>query len=212
MDPLTAQTAVGRLTACRHRFARSGVTFEAGVPFVTCSACCERVHLSPQLLTAQRLEQAAESGAIPSQRPANPFAPPRQACPKCIAPRYSTANACGKCGVVFKHFLPWTVTPSALLARAWSDVVVRWSDDYQHLRFRQLAVMRNELVAAERLYAIWLAYLPKDPWGLRGKQELSGLRATAQAKAEVHPKLSVRMLVGLATLVLVAGSVVVGLT
>ena len=44
--------------------------------------------------------------------------------------------------------------------------------------------MRHELVAAERLHAMWLAYLPKDPWGLKGKQELSGLRATAQAKHE----------------------------
>ena len=41
---------------------------------------------------------------------------------------------------------------------------------------------QEELRAAGRLYAIWLAYLPTDPWGLKGKAELELLAGTVIAR------------------------------
>lgn len=186
----------------------SGITLEAGVFCVLCASCGERVPTNP--LAAQPI---VESGAVPSQRPKNPFMPPKDTCPKCIAPRFSTANSCRKCGVVFKSFSPEGVAPSKALARGWSDLALRWSDSLQHERFQELAVQTGELTAALRLYSIWLAHLPKDPWGLKGKAELDLLCTIASASRESYrpPWFTARLMVGVATLAVLGGILVAGL-
>ena len=195
--------------SCRQLSPMSGMKLEAGLLCVVCAGCGEVLPVSDQGQVVQA--DAKASGAVPSQRPKDPFTPPKDTCPKCIAPRVATAGACRKCGLVFKRFSAEAVGPSKGLARAWSDVVLRWSDPLQHERFQARAVELGELAAAGRLYSIWLAYLPQDPWGLKGREELSMLATIAAAAhdAQRSPWLSARvMMIGLGSLAAVAGTIV----
>jgi hypothetical protein len=198
--------------ACRQLSPMSGVALEAGVLCVICGVCGEVVPVSTHAMGSSGV-QPVDSGAVPSQRPKDPFKPPKDTCPKCIAPRFVTAGACRKCGLVFKHFSPRSVAPSKRLARGWSDLVLRWSDSVQHTTFQQLAVAEGELEGATRLYAIWLAHLPRDPWGLKAKDDLAMLATIAAASRQQRPSwVSRRVLLAVASLLILGGTLVARLS
>ena len=158
------------------------------------------------------VKRGAGSGLVPSLRPKDPFAPPPDTCPRCIAPRVKTAGACRKCGVVFARFRADLVAPSNLLAKGWSDLALRWPDAAQHQRFVELALTLGELPAASRLYEIWLAYLPADRLALNGRDELGFLRTLAAATQTERAKLKLSrpVIALLVTLGLLGGSLVSG--
>lgn len=124
--------------------------------------------------------------ASPAQAIEPAFDPPPGFCPKCIAPRTSTATTCPACGLLFANYQPAEVQPSAALAAAWRELAAAWDEGAAHFKFLRLAAASEELAAAGRLYRIRLAQSPADALARGGVEATVKAASVAVSVRTIH--------------------------
>jgi hypothetical protein len=197
--------------ACERLAPPAAFRVELGVLVMTCARCGQESRARPEeaLAAAVARPEAPEASQVlparsttapslkvvtlrPSEgqvreaaelaRSGEPFAVPPGYCPKCIAVRKEGAESCASCGLVYSNFDPREHELSEPLRAAWLAVLERWDDRDAHDRLLSLAMGRNELAMAGRLYRIRLAQAPDDLYAQRGRDEVVRL-ATASPVA-----------------------------
>ena len=101
-----------------------------------------------------------------------PFEVPLGRCPKCIAPRQSTAAACSQCGLTFSQFDSTQVAPAQWLKTEWIDLLSDWGNETHHAELRHRALAEQDLASVGRLYRLRLVNNPEDPFAQRGRDEV----------------------------------------
>jgi hypothetical protein len=174
---------------------------------LTCSRCGAETRAQNARVTAEPVAARQGSSSSPAASPASaparvvpihavppptfggddPFAVPDGRCPKCVAPRPESAQACNQCGLVFANHVPSEQQLSAELAEAWRALAASWGDPEAHDLALSGATARGELAAMGRLYRIRLARQPMDPIAQRGRDEVLRLAASTAPLASMRP-------------------------
>jgi hypothetical protein len=197
--------------ACERLAPPAAFRVELGVLVMTCARCGQESRARPEEALAAAVARTEAPEAAPTLPPrgttapslkvvalrpsegqvreaaelarsGEPFAVPPGFCPKCIAVRKEGAESCASCGLVYSNFDPREHELSEPLRAAWLSVLERWDDRDAHDRLLSLAMGRNELAMAGRLYRIRLAQAPDDLYAQRGRDEVVRL-ATASPVA-----------------------------
>ncbi len=101
-----------------------------------------------------------------------PFDAPAGRCPKCIAPRQTSATTCTQCGLTFTAFDASQVDAPDWLKDAWVGLLADWSNEPLHAELRHRALADEALASLGRLYRLRLVSKPDDPFAQRGREEV----------------------------------------
>lgn len=137
-------------------------------------------------VVALRSPGADAIGAAAEASKADPFAVPDGRCPKCVAPRPPTGDACPQCGLVYAQFDASNVAPDPWLAKAWIALLADWGNEAKHAELRARAQAEQDLASVGRLYRLRLAAVPEDPYAQRGRDEV--LRMALVPNAPLEPQ------------------------
>jgi hypothetical protein len=168
-----------------------------------CGACGveSRVSITPRALaapaTATGMATTADPARVVHLRPVgedpiklaaeaalgDPFQPPSDRCPKCVAPRPLDKPSCPQCGLVFANFVPEEQGVSEWLKDAWRALLLKWGEGPAHDALVSEATVRGELATLGRLYQIRLAAAPHDLVAQRGRNEVLRLASLVPSAA-----------------------------
>ncbi len=134
----------------------------------------------------------------------------RDICPKCGEGRRQGKLACPRCGLSLSYwdkFSPPPITPSALLAAAWQQLLASWEDEAAHRKLLDLAANQHELDTAAALYRARLQEQPNDAFGKQALDRalhlasvLGAQRSARSAPGAPAPLRALALLVALALL------------
>ena len=109
---------------------------------------------------------------------ANPFTAPDTVCPKCIAPR-ATSASCPHCGILFESLDEAELLPPKWVRDEWVELLRDWSNEPKHQQLRRKAQQADALAAIGRLYRMRQSAVPEDPIAEDGRTDVLRLAAVA---------------------------------